>query len=167
MDRLAQPPLVSSEISAQVQFHIDLLLLCPPRPRFEGSNLSHSLPLHLLLWITGCLKVFQEINRFRPYLEPFKGLIIRLRLRRGHLRESSDASQWPPSSGTWELVWHHPSLTHHYNQILPDTCNSSICVSLLWLQKWSLRINRFTFDKRNIGIFWCLSYKHFWVIRVI
>lgn len=38
MDRLAQPPLVSTEISEQVRFHIDLLLLCPPTPRFEGSS---------------------------------------------------------------------------------------------------------------------------------
>lgn len=43
MDRLAQPPLVSTEISEQVLVHIDFLLLCLPTPRFEGSSPPYTL----------------------------------------------------------------------------------------------------------------------------
>lgn len=177
MDRLAQPPLVSSEISAQVQFHIDLPL-CPPRPRFEGSNLTpapHTLPPST----TSC---GSQAGLTPPPAYKCSRKSTDLDLIWYLLRVWWVGGVGGPPQG---ILWCFsmasvirnlrtsltpPSPAHLYNQILSDTPSSSICVSLFWLQKIKPQSTGSRLTKRNIGVyllvleFWC---KHFWVIRVI
>lgn len=90
MDPLAQPPLVSTEISEQVLVHIDFLLLCPPTPRFDPSRPPNTLLTQRITgWVDSSPPVGVTGNKFKFYLMPSLGFAIKFRME-GTLQGNTD-----------------------------------------------------------------------------
>lgn len=101
MNRLAQPPLVSTEISEQGHFHIDLLPLCSPTPRSEGSSTPSS------PWGTRAGLTSFPTSPIGFHLVPNLGFVIRFRMG-----DTSGKLHWYSCNSRTALI-----IVHH-NQIL-------------------------------------------------
>lgn len=166
MDRLAHPPLVSTEISDQVQFHIDLLLLCPPTPRFEESSHPLAHPedhrrgerLDFPSYKSHQHSTELDVNWHPLWAVPSN---IGWGTPQGN---STGTRQCPAPSGTWELV-RTPSIAitkqFTFTQYFQLLFLFFICMAT------ELQASQLGWWK-NLNLLWCSSsYKRSWRIKVI
>lgn len=167
MDPLAQPPLVSTEISEQVLVHIDFLLLCPPTPRFEGSRPPNTLLTQRITgWVDSSPPVGVTSNKFSLYLTPSPGFAIRFRME-GTLQGNTDCmGAYSIGNLRTSLT---PSDTHtHTHRLLSLNVNffKNIFISLLWLKSKRLKVKVLMYLKKG-KLQFCMVLKQFWIIRVV